>query len=242
MMRIFGSSFKSAAKVAANIVRSSLADIFKGSSLLMTSMGLFPILLAMLIGGEKQLRAFLGHNKALTELLVRALHAIGWTPSLALSFALALTVLRTESRAESWWRQGWRAAPRVLAATACMAVLTGTIDYIGRAVPPFSGAYVAVKNFIGLVDLYIVARTFIWIPTIVDRGLPVFASLRSAWSLGQRGMSLVLLLFAFFGIPMVLAGAALQRVPALQATFLCLMFPVLVLICCRTYNHLLNSA
>lgn len=206
-------------KAATTIVRLSIADLGKRSTLGLVGIGIVPTLalnvlsrgipwLAHLNSSEHGVRMYLGS---------RLLRATVWAPAISLSTSLGLAEVYVEA-GRGWWRRGWLATPQVLTAMVVVSFLSALSNSIAHlSCPTLIRATAGLSVGIGVA--FLLVRAFVWIPIIVIEQQSAFAALRRSWSMLRKREGLVLLLFAITGVPMVILGAALQRYPTLLAAF-----------------------
>jgi hypothetical protein len=230
----------SPSKVATSIVASSAADLSKRGTVTLIGIGVVPLLLLSLVGRKAPWISALRPlaNNIPLELAARTLRALVWAPALSLSTAIGLAQLYPD-RAAGRWRRGWQATPQVLVATVTASLVTSVPSTIAHVSSWSPVVRVAASLPVVVTALYLLVRTFVWIPAIVDQQTSASAGLRLSWSMTRKRGSLVLLLFAVGGIPIGAASVAAQGHPILLTALSCLTFPMVVLICCRAYCHIL---
>lgn len=225
----------SPSKVATTIVRLSMADLCKRSTLGLVGIGIVPALtLHVLSHNIPSLTGLKSSEHGISLYLgARLLRATVWAPAISLSTSLGLAELHVEA-GRGWWRRGWLATPQVLIAMVVASLFRALpSSIVHSSCPAFVRAIASLSAGMGVA--YLLIRTFVWIPVIVMQGKSAFVALRRSWSMLQRREGLVVLLITITGLPMIIFGVALQRYPVLLAGFSGTTFPIIILVCCRTY-------
>lgn len=223
---------------ATAIIRLTIADLQNRNTLILIGFGIVPAVALNLLGRSIPWISNLGtetHNLR-ADLGARLLRAIVWAPALSLSTSLGLAQVCAGGDT-GWWRRGCVAMPQVLTA----AVIAGLVRAAPSSIVHSLNAPI-VKEVAGLLagigTGYLLIRTFVWIPAIVNERRSALGAFQCSWSATQTRVLLILFLLVVVGIPLALIGAALQRHPTAQAAFSCATFPIAILMCCRTYDSL----